>query len=167
VSPAVLVVVSVAVVGGLIWRASGGTPVEGGRRRTSSLIRPERRRKSRVVPPTDKPAELQIMGQDFLEIPEVRDISENGIGISVPHKFNGHKPTKEVDLILSLHGHGTVRAKGAIKNVSYTRTNTATFGVELIDVNEQDRAKIRDYVAHVQDGAPEGVPELLEEPAKK
>jgi hypothetical protein len=99
------------------------------------------------------------MGEDFLEIPEVRDISDNGLAISVPHKFHGHKPTKEVDLLLTLHGHGTVRAKGAIRRVSYTRTDTATFGVELVSINEEDRGKIRDYVADVR----EGIPNLIAE----
>ena len=82
------------------------------------------------------------------------DISETGIAISVPHKFNGHKPTKEVELLLTLHGQGTVRAKGAIRHVSYTRTDTATFGVELVAIDELDRAKIREYVAAIQEGVP-------------
>jgi PilZ domain len=163
-SPAVVVVlvaVALAFVAIVIWRARAEAPAEGSlegtRVRTLSAIRRERRKHSRIVPTPDKPAELQIMGKDFLEIPEVRDISENGLAISVPHKFNGHKPTQEVDLLLTLHGQGTVRAKGAIRRVSYTRNDTATFGVELVDIDEQDRAKIRNYVAKVQEGVPEPV----------
>jgi hypothetical protein len=155
---AVIVVASIVVVGVVMWRASAsGTPGE--RPRTLSMIRRERRRGSRIVPPSDKPAELQIMGNDFLEIPEVRDISENGLAISVPHKFNGHKPTQEVDLLLTLHGQGTVRARGAIRHVSYTRNDTATFGVELVSIDDSDRDKIRRYVEKVQEGVPEPVQE--------
>jgi hypothetical protein len=153
-SAAVVVVISAVVVGVAIWRARGPAEPAGGRRRRMSIVRPERRRGARLVPPSSKPAELQIMGQDFLEMPEVRDISETGLAISVPHKFNGHKPTKEVDLLLTLHGQGTVRAKGSIRHVSYTRTDTATFGVELVSIDEQDRAKIRDYVAAIKEGVP-------------
>ena len=160
---AALIVVAIAVVAIVMWRVTGsGAPGE--RPRTLSMIRRERRRGSRIVPPSDKPAELQIMGKDFLEIPEVRDISENGLAISVPHKFNGHKPTKEVDLILTLHGQGTVKAKGAIRHVSYTRNDTATFGVELVDIEEGDRAKIRQYVAKVEEGVPEPVADPSEPP---
>jgi len=157
-SAAVYVVASIVAAGALIWRASGtsSSPSEG-RVRTFSMIQRERRRRSRIVPPADKPAELQIMGQDFLEIPEVRDISENGLAISVPHKFNGHKPTQEVDLLLTLHGQGTVRARGAIRHVSYTRNDTATFGVELVSIDDEDRDKIRRYVEKVQEGVPEPV----------
>jgi hypothetical protein len=155
---AALIVVAIAVVAIVMWRVTGsGAPGE--RPRTLSMIRRERRRGSRIVPPSDKPAELQIMGQDFLEIPEVRDISENGLAISVPHRFNGHKPTQEVDLLLTLHGQGTVRARGAIRHVSYTRNDTATFGVELVSIDDEGRDKIRKYVEKVQEGVPEAVPE--------
>jgi hypothetical protein len=157
-----IVVISVILVGAAIWRASASPPEEGARPRTRSIIQRERRRGSRVVPPSDKPAELQIMGADFLEIPEVRDISENGLAISVPHRFNGHKPTQEVDLLLTLHGQGTVKAKGAIRHVSYTRNDTATFGVELVSIEDEDRNKIRRYLAKVEEGAPEPVPESSE-----
>jgi c-di-GMP-binding flagellar brake protein YcgR len=155
-SPAVVVVISGFVVGAAIWRVM--IPAAPSRRRTRSVIRPERRRKSRVVPPPDKPAELQIMGKDFLEIPEVRDISDSGVAISVPHKFNGHKPTQEVDLLLTLHGQGTVRARGAIRHVSYTRSDTATFGVELVDIDEADRTKIRRYLTQVEEDGTKDVP---------
>lgn len=156
---AAFVVIAAVVVGAAIARAMRSVPAEAGRPRTRSLILRERRRQSRIVPPSHKPAELQIMGEDFLEIPEVRDISENGLAISVPHKFNGHKPTKEVDLLLTLHGQGTVRARGAIRHVSYTRFDTATFGVELVAIDEGDREKIRRYVAKVEEGVPEPLPE--------
>jgi c-di-GMP-binding flagellar brake protein YcgR len=108
----------------------------------------ERRRAERIVPPKDKPAELQIMGADFLEIPRVKDISTGGIAISVPHRFRGATPTQEVDLLLTLHGQGTVKAKGAIRRVS-SRHDTTTFGVELVAVTDEDRQRIERYVAEI------------------
>jgi hypothetical protein len=154
----VIIVVVVAVVGvvaiarWLFAGGSGATPPQAGGR-------PERRRGARVVPPRDRPAELQIIGQDFLEMPEVRDISDNGLAIKVPHKFNGHKPTSEVDLLLTLHGQGTLKARGAIRHVSHARIDTATFGVELISINEEDRHKLRDYLAQIESGDPRKAPE--------
>jgi hypothetical protein len=160
VSAAVVVVICVGIVGGVIWllRAPAATAEPAPtRQRRHSMIRPERRGKARHAPSAHKPAELQIMGQDFLEIPEVADISDSGIAIRVPHKFNGHKPTKEVDLLLTLHGQGTVRARGAIRHVSYTRNDTATFGVELVSVGDEDRGKIRRYVAELEEGVPKPI----------
>lgn len=149
-SSVVVVVLVTAIAGVVAWRV-----VKGRRAPKTAVIRPERRRRSRIIPPTHKPAELQIIGEDFLEIPEVRDISDNGLAISVPHKWNGHKPTQEVELLLTLHGEGTVRARGAIRHVSYTRSDTATFGVELVAIEENDRDKIRRYVEEVKKVAPE------------
>jgi hypothetical protein len=152
-NPAAIAVVAVVLVGAVVWRATavGRTRIPRIPRRT---ILPERRRKSRLVPPPGKPAELQIIGQDFIDIPEVRDISDNGLAISVPHRFQGEKPTQEVDLLLTLHGQGTLRARGTIRHVSYTRTNTATFGVELVDIKEEDRDKLRSYLADIQHSEP-------------
>jgi hypothetical protein len=158
VSAAVVVVISVVSVVAavrLLWPKAAAEAPAPARQRRHSMIRPERRGRERHSPSRQRPAELQIMGQDFLDIPEVADISDSGIAIRVPHKFNGHKPTKEVDLLLTLHGQGTVRAKGAIRHVSYTRNDTATFGVELVAIDDEDRGKIRRYVAELEQAVPE------------
>jgi hypothetical protein len=164
-STGVFVVIAVAFASAAIWWVMTPSVPAGARQRTRSIIRRERRHKSRVVPPPDKPAELQIIGADFLEIPELCDISDSGIAISVPHKFHGHKPTQEVDLLLTLHGQGTVRARGAIRHVSYTRADTATFGVELISIDEADRTKIRQYLTQVRKGEPKKEPDDTSESA--
>jgi hypothetical protein len=153
----VLIVVVAGVLCVVIWRG-----LFAGRAGTGAAqpgTRPERRRAARMVPPRDRPAELQIIGQDFLEMPEVRDISDNGLAIKVPHKFNGHKPTQEVDLLLTLHGQGTLKARGAIRHVSHARIDTATFGVELVAINEEDREKLRDYLAQIESAASGPAPE--------
>jgi len=146
-SPAIIAVVAVGLVGAAIWRGAFAREANAGR---------ERRRRARFVPPPDRPVELQIVGQDFLDIPEVRDISDNGLAISVPHRFNGHKPTQEVDLLLTLHGQGTLRARGAIRHASYSRSDTATFGVELVDIKDEDRAKLRAYLAEIEKAGSKG-----------
>ena len=145
-SPAIIAVVAVGLVGAVIWRGVAGRAAP----RDEVAAGRERRRGTRVVPPPGRPVELQIEGQDFLDIPEVRDISDNGLAISVPHRFNGHKPTQEVDLLLTLHGQGTLRARGAIRHAAYSRSDTATFGVELVDIKPEDRDKIRAYLAEIE-----------------
>jgi hypothetical protein len=169
-SPVIVVVVAI-LAAAVMWRAMAGGKRDQPSAERKRDIRPERRGKARIVPTRDKPAELQIIGQDFLEIPEVCDISDSGIAISVPHKFNGHKPTQEVELLLTLHGEGTVRARGAIRHVSYTRADTATFGVELVAIDETDRSKIRSYLAHVKQPQPSDdsavpIPVLEPDPAR-
>jgi hypothetical protein len=148
-SPALMVVVAVVLVGVWMWR----------RRSARRALRPERRRAPRFIPPRDKPAELQIIGTELLEIPKVLDISENGLAISVPHEFNGDAPTQHVDLLLTLHGQGTLRSRGAIRHVSRGRADTTIFGVELIAMSDDDRAKIRSYLAMIVKARAKAVPE--------
>jgi PilZ domain len=109
-------------------------------------IRRERRTRSRIIPTTERPAELQIVGAQFMEMPEIKDVSTTGLAISVPHRFNGETPTQEVEVLLTLHGQGTVRARGEIRHVSHARHSTFSFGVEFVEISDDDRDRIARYV---------------------
>jgi hypothetical protein len=147
-SPAIIVIVALALVAAWFWR-----------RRKRGARRPERRRAPRYIPPREMPAELQIAESDLLEIPKVLDISEHGLGISVPHEFNGQAPEQHVDLLLTLHGQGTMRARGTIRHVSRGRADTTIFGVEFNAMSDEDRTKIRNYLAAIVKARARVVPE--------
>jgi hypothetical protein len=153
-SPAVIVVAAIALGGLWYWR----------RRAARRAARPERRRAPRFIPPRDMPAELQIIGTDVLEIAKVLDISDNGLAISVPHEFNGKAPEQHVDLLLTLHGQGTVRARSIIRHVSRGRADTTIFGVELNAMSDDDRAKLRNYLAAIVKVRARRVPEWSAKP---
>jgi hypothetical protein len=155
VSPAVIVVAAIALGAFWFWR----------RRTARGAGKIERRRAPRFIPPRDMPAELQIIGTDVLEIPKVVDISDNGLAISVPHEFNGQAPEQHVDLLLTLHGQGTVRARSTIRHVSRGRADTTIFGVELNAMSEDDRAKLRNYLAAIVKARARVVPEWPKKPA--
>ncbi len=146
---AIGVLAALASVGGVAfigWLGLSGTR---GRRREPPAapdIRRERRTRSRIIPTTAHPAELQIVGAQFLEMPEIKDVSTTGLAISVPHRFNGETPTQDVEVLLTLHGQGTVRARAAIRHVSYARTSTFSFGVEFVEISDDDRDRIARYV---------------------
>jgi hypothetical protein len=130
-----------------------GLVVVGGRRKPQSTpdIRRERSTRSRIIPTSERPAELQLVGQQFMEMPEIKDVSTTGLAISVPHRFNGKLPTQEMDVLLTLHGQGTVRARGEIRHVSYARHSTVTFGVEFVKISDEDRDRIARYVDDIAD----------------
>src|SRR5262245_57056105 len=79
--------------------------------RQAPRIRRERRVQSRIIPTPDMPAKLQIIGDESTAVPEIKDVSTTGLAISVPDRFNGKPPDKEVEVVLKLHGEGTVRAR--------------------------------------------------------
>jgi PilZ domain len=149
---AIGVLATLASVGGVAFIGWLGVSVMLGRRskpESTPDIRRERRTRSRIIPTSANPAELQLMGEQFMEMPEIKDVSTSGLAIAVPHRFNGQTPNQEVDVLLTLHGQGTVQARGAIRHVSYARHNTVTFGVEFVKISDEDRDRIARYVGEV------------------
>ena len=108
-----------------------------------------RRAHSRVRPKPEEPIEVQLIGSDFLEILEVRDISEGGLGLQVPHQFAGSDLATQVDVIITLPGQRPFSARGVIRHA-----NGTMFGVEFTDLRAQARSRILTYVAaRIAEGA--------------
>jgi hypothetical protein len=99
----------------------------------------------RVRPEHSRPVEVQVMGPGFLDVFHVRDVSQTGLGILVPHGFEGCDLLGDVELIVTLPGSPSFSAAGILRH----RTRHATvsfFGVELTRVSERDRPALRAYV---------------------
>jgi hypothetical protein len=102
-----------------------------------------RRAHSRVRPKPDEPVEVQLIGADFIEILEVRDISEGGLGLQVPHQFAGSDLAAQVDVIITLPRQRPFSARGVIRHIS----NGTMFGLEFTELPAAARARIEIYVA--------------------
>ncbi len=83
------------------------------------------------------------MGDGFLELRRVRDISEGGLGILVPHHFEGCEIQKEVRFILTLSGERPFIGKGIIR---HTSVSESSFGVQFTEISKEGLAKLREYV---------------------
>lgn len=88
-----------------------------------------KQRTRRVQPAAGKPVHVQIMGDGFLDVFAARDISAGGVGIVVPHRFEGCAIDQEVDLVVSLPGDRPFMARGRI--VHRTKTHQEFFGIEF------------------------------------
>jgi hypothetical protein len=109
-----------------------------------------RRAHSRVRPKPGESIEVQLIGTDFLDIMEVRDISAGGLGLQVPHLFEGGSADAQVDVIIKLPRERPFSARGVIRYIS----NGTSFGVEFTQLPEQARARIERYVAaRIAEGA--------------
>jgi c-di-GMP-binding flagellar brake protein YcgR len=102
-----------------------------------------RRAHSRVRPKPGEPIEVQLIGTDFLEIVEVRDISAGGLGLQVTDVFQGSSLDAQVDVIITLPRERPFSARGLIRHVS----NEKMFGVEFTELPEPARSRIERYVA--------------------
>ena len=87
---------------------------------------------------------VQIMGNGFLDVFPVRDISAGGVSITVPHRFEGCSIDDDVDLVVSLPRERPFMARGRI--VHRTKTNHEFFGVEFSRLAKAHAVLIERYV---------------------
>lgn len=86
------------------------------------------------------------MGDDFLEVLEVRDISVGGVGVCVMHRFEGIDAHQDIWLILSLPGESSMRIKGTIRHQRQVGAGGVLFGVQFDDLSRDHYDRIRAYV---------------------
>ena len=83
------------------------------KRASPSDVRSQRRRPSK-----SEPVEVQIIGGNSIDILHARDISATGLGVFVPHGFEGCDLDQEVELVITLPGTRTFMARGVIRHVT-------------------------------------------------
>jgi hypothetical protein len=106
----------------------------------------EQRKSIRVYPEPENPVEIQIMGDGFLDIFYARNVSEKGIGIEVPYKFEGCDIDKPIDIIITLPPDNCFKARGIIKHSNAELTMKGIFGVELTSLEKRHERDIKNYI---------------------
>jgi hypothetical protein len=101
--------------------------------------------RKRVRPDPDRPVEVQVMGPNDLDVLYARDISEVGIGVFMPHGFDGSRLRAEIELIVRLPDASPFAVGGVLRHRTVNGP-LAFFGVEFIRVAEPARQSLRTYV---------------------
>ncbi len=103
----------------------------------------DKREYFRVSPERGAPVRVDINGNGFIEVVKAVDISEGGIRIVVPHRFEGCQTGLPVSLIVCLPNpiNKQISVKGKIKHVI-----NDSFGVQFIDLDDKSRAEVRRYI---------------------
>jgi hypothetical protein len=102
-----------------------------------------RRQYLRVVPEALSPVRVDINGVDFIEVCKAFDISEGGLRILVPHRFEGCHIDRPVELIVHLPApvNKLFKAEGLIRHVA-----SDSFGVRFTTINDRAVELIRAYI---------------------
>ena len=100
----------------------------------------------RVRPEPHRAVEVQVMGPGFLDVLRARDVSQTGLGILVPHGFEGCDLAGDVELIVTLPGSISFSAAGILRHRT-RHAGIAFFGVELTRISDRDRLALRAYVS--------------------
>ena len=110
---------------------------------------------TRVRPDPSERVEVQIMGPGFLDVVHARDISLGGVGVWIPHGFEGCDISAPVELVLTLPRRKSFLVRGTIKHRTSEDIRSEFFGVEFTALPPQHRKVLPDYIARCLDDDPE------------
>ncbi len=100
----------------------------------------------RVIPTQEAPVQIQIVGENSLDVLKARDISVAGVGVQVTHDFNGIGLDEEIELVITLPNTKTFLAKGAIRHRSRNLQGKTHFGIEFVQITERCQNLIANYI---------------------
>ncbi|MES2823263.1 MAG: PilZ domain-containing protein [Pseudomonadota bacterium] len=113
---------------------------------TAAVINPPQIRDGiRIVPPPNEPINININGENFIDILQANDISLGGIGITVTHGFKNCNLNAAVSFIIELpidEKKSIIKVQGVITHVSGNR-----FGVAFKNLPEISRFTLKKYIA--------------------
>ena len=116
----------------------------------SKLLRssesPSGQRSRRVRPDRRDPVRVHIVGPNSLDILNARDISETGLSVYVPHRFEGCDIESEVELVITLPAERAFKARGVVRHHTQDDDRSAFFGVQSTQIDEGPSRLIRSYV---------------------
>ncbi|KPA15213.1 Type IV pilus assembly PilZ domain protein [Candidatus Magnetomorum sp. HK-1] len=108
-----------------------------------------KRRFVRVKPEKKNPVTVNINGKNFLKILYAHNISEGGISVTVPEKFDGCEINKDVSLVISLPK--PIKSSFVV-SARIIHVENEKFGVKFLDLKDEHRENLKRYVFHrVQD----------------
>lgn len=105
-----------------------------------------KRRNKRIKPPSSFPIEVQIMGTDSLDVLKANDISVSGVGVRVPHRFEGCNIHSEVELVITLPNCRPFLARGIIRHMTAVYRPNDLFGIEFTHISEVNLNHLRTYI---------------------
>ncbi len=105
----------------------------------------DRRDTFRVRPATREPIRVEIVAAGSLEMGQLVDISEGGVGVQLEAASGSDLTGKEVELLIGFPGTHGVYMKGVVKRVRPDKS--PVLGIQFIDLPMKALEAIRNYVA--------------------
>ncbi|MGI9590052.1 MAG: PilZ domain-containing protein [Myxococcota bacterium] len=101
----------------------------------------------RYRPRNAHPVEVQIMGPHLLDVLKARDISTTGIGVFVPHRFEGFNLDTQLELVITLPRQRPFLTLGRIRHATERGGESPFFGVQLTQLSRAQRDTLETYLA--------------------
>ena len=98
----------------------------------------------RVMPDPENPLIIDLVGEKFVDVLRVKDIGEGGLSVYIPYQFNRCVINREIELVVTLPGAWSFKARGNIKHKEETPGDY--FGISFTHIEEQDMEKVKEYI---------------------
>jgi hypothetical protein len=85
------------------------------------------------------------MGSGFIDVFNARDLSNGGLSLIVPHRFEGCNLAGEVEVLLKLPGLKPFVVRGLVRHTQDDTDGTA-FGIEFTRLDATAKSRINAYV---------------------
>lgn len=105
----------------------------------------DHRKFPRVFPAANETIEVQLMGLNFLDILNAKDISIGGVAVEVPHLFEGCDLNSPIQMILTLPGRTPLKLSGKVKR-KVAAPEASLFGVEFGSLDPKAKYLIESYI---------------------
>lgn len=105
-----------------------------------------KRQYKRIKPPHSYAIEVQIMGSNSPDVLKASDISVSGVGVRMPHRFEGCNINTEVELVITLPSCGPFPARGIIRHITSIYSSNDLFGIEFTHISDTNRNHLRTYI---------------------
>jgi len=106
---------------------------------------PEKRRAVRVTPASERPVRIDLMGEGFIEVTSAVNVSKEGVGISVPHGFEGYNLDALTVILVNLPEPVNHSFSTTVKVIHQQGNN---FGAQFEKLEKEDAEKLFSYIEH-------------------
>jgi|GEM_PF-2748860 len=106
---------------------------------------PDKRHTKRVIPAPDQPVRVDLKGQGFDETTSAVNISEEGIGLSLPDDFLGSNFDEAITVLVKLPEPINHSFSAAAKVV---HQQGKSFGVQFESLQKEDVESLSKYIEH-------------------
>jgi hypothetical protein len=102
------------------------------------------RHQIRVLPDPQHPVIVDLVGENFIDILNAKDIGEGGLSVYVPYQFAGCIIDHEIELIITLPAVRSFKTSGLIRHKGDKQG--LYFGIAFTQVQQKDLEKLKEYI---------------------
>ena len=104
----------------------------------------ERRDTFRVRPATREPIKVELVSAGMLEVGELVDVSEGGVGVKLDLPSGSEFIGVELELIIRFPGNQAAYTKGVVRTVRFDGGHV--LGIQFVNLPDKALYAIRNYV---------------------